>query len=144
MHHFDLYGWYTSEALPGRATDIAPPTTSETTKAGAKRANWLGDGWEVRPYVAPPAYEAPARPVPASVTNAQGSAALIMAGLWTPVLGYVEGIADPVQRALAEVTLHKTAEWRRDNVFLNDAARALKLTDEQIDALFIAASEIVL
>lgn len=100
-----------------------------------------GDRWDGKTWIAA---QEQAREVPASVTNAQGSAALIVAGLWTPVLNYVEGIADPVQRALAEVTLHKTAEWRRDNVFLNDAAKALKLTDEQIDALFIAASEIVL
>lgn len=121
---------------------------AEADATYASKKGWVlaptqsqGDTWDGKKWTAA---LAPAPAVPESVTNAQGSAALIQAGLWTPVLGYVEGIANPLERALAEVTLHKTADWRRDNVFLNEAATALGLTTEQIDALFIAASEIVL
>lgn len=106
----------------------------------AETAN-IGDAWDGERWN--PAQQ-PAPVAPASVTNAQGSAALIVAGLWTPVLQYVESIADPAQRALAEVALHKTTEWRRDSPFLNSAASALGMTAEQLDALFIAASEIAL
>src|SRR5690554_1861716 len=43
----------------------------------------------------------PAPPyVPQQVTRAQGKAALIAAGLWDAVLGYVDGIADPTEKAL--------------------------------------------
>lgn len=55
QYHFDLYGWYTSEALPGRSTDIAPANTSETTTPGAMRANFTGYAWVNMPYAAPPA-----------------------------------------------------------------------------------------
>ena len=82
--------------------------------------------------------------VPESVTRAQGKAALITAGLWPGVLSFVAAIPDPIERALAEVALHDTQEWRRDSPFFNTAATALGLTGEQLDALFLAASKIEL
>lgn len=83
-------------------------------------------------------------PVPESVTRAQGKAALITAGLWPGVLDFVAAIPDPTERALAEVALHDTQQWRRDSPFFNTAATALGLTGEQLDALFLAASKIEL
>ena len=81
---------------------------------------------------------------PESVTRAQGKAALITAGLWPGVLSFVAAIPDPTERALAEVALHDTQQWRRDSPFFNTAATALGLDDEQLDALFLAASKIEL
>ncbi len=78
------------------------------------------------------------------ITRAQGKAALIQAGLWDAVLAHVAGIADPTERALAEVALHDTLEWRRSSPFLNAAAAALGLTDEQLDALFAMAESVEL
>src|SRR5690554_5684635 len=46
--------------------------------------------------------------VPDQVTRAQGKAALIQAGLWQAVLDYVDGIADPTEKALALVALNDT------------------------------------
>ena len=77
--------------------------------------------------------------VPQSVSRAQGKLALIGAGLWPAVIAFVEGIADPTQRAYAEVALYDTQEWRRDSPFLTSASAALDLSDEQLDALFITA-----
>lgn len=91
----------------------------------------------VDPPLSPPA-------IPQCVTRAQGKAALIGAGLWTQVLAYVDGIADPTQQALARVALDDTTEWRRDSPFLAAAATALGLTDQQLDDLFVAAAAIVL
>ena len=88
-------------------------------------------------------YVAPA-PGIATITRAQGKAALIQAGLWDAVLAHVAGIADPTERALAEVALHDTLEWRRSSPFLNAAAAALGLTDEQLDALFAMAESVEL
>lgn len=81
---------------------------------------------------------------PKSVTRAQGKAALIQAGYWQGVLAFVASIEDETQRALAEVALHDTQEWQRSSPFLNAAAGGLGITDEQLDALFIAAREIQL
>ena len=39
--------------------------------------------------------------VPQSVSRAQGKLALIQAGLWPAAIAFVEGIADPTQRAYA-------------------------------------------
>lgn len=90
----------------------------------------------------PPAPPAPA--VPESVTRAQGKAALIGAGMWTAVLDYVAGIEDATQKALAEVALNDTLEWRRDSPFLSACAAGMGLTSEQLDALFIDAKQITL
>lgn len=82
-------------------------------------------------------------PPPASVSLAQGKAALIAAGLWPAVLAYVAAIADPTDKALAEVALNDTQDWRRDSLFLNSAATALGMTSAQLDQLFVDASGIV-
>ena len=77
--------------------------------------------------------------VPQSVSRAQGKLALIQAGLWPAAIAFVEGIADPTQRAYAEVALNDTQEWRRDSPFLASAAAALDLSEAQLDTLFITA-----
>ena len=82
--------------------------------------------------------------VPQSVSRAQGKAALIMAGKWDSVLQYVAGIADPAEKALAEVALNDTLDWRRDSQFLNTASAAIGLTSAQLDDLFVTASAIAL
>ena len=77
--------------------------------------------------------------VPQSVSRAQGKLALIQAGLWPAAIAFVDGIADPAQKAYAEVALNDTQEWRRDSPFLASAAAALDLSEEQLDTLFITA-----
>lgn len=89
-------------------------------------------------------YVAPRPIVPEVVLRSEGKAVLIQAGLWDSVVAYVESISDPTQQALARVTLDDTVHWRRDSPTLNAAAAALGLTDQQLDDLFIAASEIAL
>ena len=97
-----------------------------------------GDFGPIALYIAPP------DPVPQVVTRAQGKAALISAGLWDAVLAYVNGIQDATERALAEVALHDTLEWRRDSPFLNAAATAIGLTKDDLDNLFRRAAKIEL
>lgn len=82
--------------------------------------------------------------VPQQVTRAQGKAALIQASLWQAVLDYVDGITDPTEKALADVALNDTTHWQRTSPFLNEAAAALGLTNEQLDDLFRQAAEIQL
>lgn len=87
----------------------------------------------------------PSQPVvPQQVTKAQGKAALILAGLWEPVLDHVAQIPDPVEKALAEVALHDATTWERSSPFLNAAAAGLGLTVAQLDELFIQAGGIAL
>jgi hypothetical protein len=96
---------------------------------------------EIDAHLNPP----PAPPyVPQQVTRAQGKAALIQAGLWGDVEDYVDGIEDPTEKALALVALNDTTHWQRTSPFLNAAAAALGLTDEQLDDLFRQAAKIEL
>ena len=110
-----------------------------------KTRMYIGGAWtQVPDAEVPPLPEPPPAPVPQSVSRAQGKAALITQGLWGAVTGFVASIEDDTQRALAEVALNDTQEWRRDSPFLAQAAQALSLDDAALDALFIAAAEVQL
>lgn len=124
--------------LPGAGTLTAPPETT-----GTQVAQWRGDAWLILP-VRPPLPEPPPPPVPQTVSRAQGKAALIHAGLWSQITAFVAAIPDDTERALAEVALNDTQEWRRDSAFLGQAAQALGLDDAALDALFIAAAGVQL
>jgi len=82
--------------------------------------------------------------VPQQVTRAQGKVVLIQMGLWPQVVAYVDAIQDPIQKAIAEVAVYETLHWQRNSPFLNQAADALGITQEQMDQLFITANEVVL
>lgn len=82
--------------------------------------------------------------VPQEVTRAQGKATLISMGLWPQVVAFVAAIPDDTQRAIAEVALNDTQFWQRSSPFLNQAATALGITQEQMDALFTQASQVQL
>lgn len=142
MYEYDSHGWYCGQAESGRVTPIEPANQSTSATPGGLRANWTGYAWVDRPYIAP-VVSPFVLPVPSEVSRAQGKAALIVAGLWPAVLAYVGAIPDPTDKALAEVALNDTQEWRRDSLFLNSAASALGLTSAQLDQLFVDASGIV-
>jgi len=80
--------------------------------------------------------------VPQSVSRAQGKAALILAGKFDAVIQYVGSIPNASDKELAQVALNDTTEWSRESAFLNNAARAIGLTDQDLDDLFISASKI--
>lgn len=102
------------------------------------QSGWAYDGEEF----APPGPVESELYVPQQVTNAQCAAALIHAGLWGDVLAYIDAMSDPTEKALAEVALHRTTHWSRTSPFLNGTATALGLSSEDLDNLFIQASEI--
>lgn len=81
---------------------------------------------------------------PQQITRAQGKAILIMRGLWPAVLAYVDSIADPTEKALANVALHDTLNWERTSPTVVAAAAALGMTSEQLDLLFMDAAKVVL
>lgn len=106
--------------------------------AGTQGAFYRDGEWQIEDVTPAPI------PVPESVSAAQGTAALIQAGLWQLVLDYIAAIPDDTERLLADVALNKTTEWRRNSPFLNAAAAAIGLSGADMDSLFIAASEILL
>lgn len=144
-HQTDSQGIYTTTVqidpmapLPGAGTLTPPPETT-----GTQVAQWRGDAWLILPE-RPPLPEPPPPPVPQTVSRAQGKAALIHAGLWSQIVAFFASIPDDTQRALAEVALNDTQEWRRDSPFLAQAAQALGLGEAELDALFVAAAQVQL
>ncbi len=126
-----------AEELPFTAS----PTDAEAHGRALFAAAVAGEFGPVAEYVAPP----PAPPVvPQQVTRAQGKVVLIQMGLWPQVQAYVAAIEDPMQRAVAEVAVYETLHWQRSSPFLNQAATALGITQEQMDELFIQASQVML
>lgn len=140
MHYFDLFGWYTSTSIAGRATLIAPANTSETTTPGELRANFTGYVWVDLPYVVPPAPQAPAPEVPTSVTRRQARQALLLAGLLDSVDPAIAAIPDTTQRRLAEIEWIDSLEFERSRPLLISLATALGLDSAALDQLFITAS----
>ena len=57
--------------------------------------------------------------------------------------GYIDALEGD-DKTLALLAFNETNEWRRDSPFLNQAATALGVTQEQMDELFLEASKIAL
>lgn len=60
------------------------------------------------------------------------------------MVDYIASIEDEAERLLAEIARNDAQDYRRDSPFLNAAADALGVTEEQKDELFILASSIFL
>lgn len=79
----------------------------------------------------------PAVVVPASVSRFQAKAALHQAGLLADAEAAIAA-ADYI----AQIAWSDAAEWRRDSPTIAALAATLGLTDEQVDQLFITATQI--
>ncbi|GAA4425770.1 hypothetical protein [Acidovorax lacteus] len=84
---------------------------------------------------------AQASPVPASVTMRQARRALHAAGLLPQVEAAINAMPEP-QRTAARIEWEYSSVVQRHNGFVSQLAPALGMTDAQLDALFITASEI--
>lgn len=127
----------------GVVTNIIVADPAEVPGSVSGEGGAIGDTWDGTQFVRPATPE-PDPVVPEQISSAQGIAALIEAGLWDDVTGFVAGIEDPTERALAEVALNRTQYWSRSSPFLNTAAAALGLPPEMLDALFVRGAEILL
>lgn len=95
-------------------------------------AEWVAGGGKIAPYTPPPAL------IPQKVSRFQARAALLMEGLLATVEAAISD-ADPlVQMAWADAQ-----EFQRHSPTINAMATALGLSDEQVDDLFVKASEII-
>ena len=78
--------------------------------------------------------------IPKKVTRRQARQALRLAGLLHLVQPAIDAIPDPVQRDLAQIEWDDSLEFERDRPLVMQIARALGLTDAQLDQLFITAA----
>jgi len=88
-------------------------------------------GNSAEPYVAP-------SPVPRTVTKVQAKLALLGANKLTQVEDWIKEQAS----AAARIRWQDATEFDRDSEFIAEARDALGMTDEEIDALFIAAASL--
>ena len=80
------------------------------------------------------------QPIPQSVTRRQARQALLLAGLLSSVQAAIDGIADPIQRGLAQIEWDDSQAFGRDRPLLIALATALGLDSSELDQLFITAS----
>lgn len=98
-----------------------------------KRIDWTPEQIEARK--ARIASMQPAVSVPTSITPRQCRIILMQQGLLPTVEAMIAKQDEP-----ARITWEYALEFRRDDPLLKQLAADLKLTDEQIDQFFIAAS----
>lgn len=82
------------------------------------------------------------RKVPEAVTMRQARLALVASGLYSLVEAAINNIEDSNQRLLAQIEWEYATEVKRNSQLVLNLLPALDLTVEQVDALFIAASDI--
>lgn len=129
-------------AIPADAVEIAAERHAALLDAQAQGAEIVPgpDGVPVERWPAPPSEEQimAARRAGMVVSRFQARAALMDAGLLADVELAIAASGDPlIQLAWTEAT-----EFRRLSPTIAWAAAALDLTDEQVDGLFTAASQI--
>lgn len=77
--------------------------------------------------------------VPYTVTPFQAKAAMLQAGIYQSVLDIID---NPSTSELTKLAWNNVTEFTRDSPLLNGIAATLGLTQEQVDELFITASQI--
>lgn len=102
----------------------------------ARSGGSIGDVFTAGEVAASPPSPMP----PAIVTMRQARRALLDAGLLDAVGVAIAGIADYTQRARAEVEWSTARDVDRNNPFTQFMAASLGLTNADLDALFLAAS----
>lgn len=94
---------------------------------------WLSEGNTPEPYVPPPT------PPVTAVTALQGLLAIDHAGL---SVEYTVWSNSPLRTFAQKAFINKAQTWRRNDRTLNTAAADLGISSEQLDALFVLASNL--
>jgi len=94
---------------------------------------WLAEGNTPEPYVPPPP------PIPATVTRFQALAVLAAGGYLDTVRTYIATLGED---NITRLAWENAADWERSSPTLNALATMLNLTSAEVDALFVAASQV--
>jgi len=119
--------------------DRIPPHSSMTAPPAGEFVQLQGNEWVVlEAYPVPPT---PAPIVPTAVTMRQARLALLWAGLLATVDTTIDSLPSP-QKEAARIEWEYSQEVQRHNGFVSVLALMLGMTEEQTDALFIAAAKL--
>jgi len=77
-----------------------------------------------------------------AVTRRQAKQALLMSGLLANVQPAIDDITDDTERGMVQIFWDDSTTFERNNPQLIALGEALELSDQQIDDLFIQASEL--
>jgi hypothetical protein len=94
---------------------------------------WLEEGNTPEPYVPPPP------PIPTTVTRFQALAVLAQADYLDTIWTYIDALP---RSDITRLAFENATEWERTSPTLATLATMLNLTNEQVDDLFITASNI--
>jgi hypothetical protein len=112
----------------------ASPDDPEPLGQALYAAAMAGEFGPVAEYVPPPPTPPP---VPAVISRRQARLALLNAGLLDAVEAAIAN-APPAVR----ITYEDATEWWRDDPLIAELARALGLSESQVDELFVKASRL--
>lgn len=118
----------------GKVTNIILADSEFAASIGAISASGasIGDLWDGTAFGKP---APPPTPIPQSVTMRQASIALELAGL----LDDVEVIVATLPR-IYQIEWQRASNVQRDNPLVEMVRQQQRMTDEQIDALFVQAA----
>lgn len=94
---------------------------------------WLAEGNTPDPYVPPPP------PIPSTVTRFQALAVLAAGGYLDTIKTYIATLGED---NITRLAWENAADWERTSPTLNALATMLNLTSAEVDALFVAASQV--
>lgn len=119
-------------SVPGDAFGLGP-----TVRAGYDR--WVADGKPVKPYVPPTPEQA--RAAMPDLTPRQLRLGLVNGGYSIAgVQTAIDTIPDPVTREKAQIEWQFANSFARLHPLIGQVAAALSISDEQIDAMWMAAA----
>lgn len=94
-------------------------------------------------YKPPKPEPVPVDPLTQPISRLQFKAVLRIAGLYDAVAQAIASIPDPVQKAVAQAKFEDSDSYDRDDPLFAMLAPTIGVTDEQIDALWLQAQDIV-
>ena len=125
------------DPMPSNSTLLSIPDNHEGSVL-----RFTGNGWEVLDSYPVIEYvdSSLAKEVPNSVTKRQGRQQLILMGIIDQVQPAIDQIVDPIDRALVQSFWDDSTQYERYHPQMVQLARAIGLTDEQLDQAFIDAA----
>jgi hypothetical protein len=130
-----LTGGYLQDLQPAHAAHHIEVSADQRLNWPAYQANAARSGVEAADPAPPPAPI-----VPESVAMWQAREILIDEGMMTPIMAFINGMADPVAKEKALSKLEYSNTVRRDDPLVLYVIPALGKTEAQIDAMFIRAA----
>lgn len=113
---------------------VIPAEIPEGKISLGSTAQWIEGAWRQ-------VHDLADMPVPAVVSMRQARLALLGAGLLGAVESGIDGLPEP-DRSAARIEWEYATELRRDHPLIASLAQQLGLSEQQVDGLFIAASQI--